>query len=492
LSNVAGDTQDGAEFDPASMPPSPADETARWASLTFTVLFLMNLLDYTDRWILSAVMPQIRADLKIDATQGGMLFFWFLISYTLISPVMGYLGDRGRRTYLLGLGVGLWSLASVGAGFAHNYQQLSLARAFSGIGEATYGVIAPTILMDLYRRESRSRVLSYFYLAMPIGAALGITLGGYLGERYGWHTPFFLVGAPGLLAAFAALVVPEPVRGQSEGVDVGRALDHQRKGATAADYRDLMVNSSFAYTVLGMAFYTFAIGGLAPWLPTFLTVNKGIKLTEATSLLGLTTLLAALTGMTAGGWLADRLAVKNPRALFYVPAAGLIGSIPFVLVAIYSTTKPWIFAGVFFAEALMFVNTGPCNAVIANVVMPNLRSVAFAVSIFAGHMLGDLWSPTLMGWVADTFGRPDAMESVFGRALVAIHATPTRRVGLDPENWTAGLLVVVPALLLAGTVLLVGARHLPGEMALMAAKMKASPRPARGTADTAPAATAAD
>jgi MFS transporter, Spinster family, sphingosine-1-phosphate transporter len=453
-----------------------AASVPQFALVTFLVLFAMNLLDYTDRWVLSAVLPQVRDDLALSNEQAGWLSAWFLISYTAISPFMGYAGDRMKRTWLLAIGVGVWSLATLGSGLAHSYDQLRIARAFLGIGEATYGVIAPTILMDLFSREKRSRVMSWFYLAMPLGGAIGMGLGGFIGKHYGWHAAFFVVGAPGLLAAFLALLLPEPIRGLSEGVDPDKLKAHEKAGASVEDYIDLMVNSSYTYSVLGMAFYTFAIGGLAYWLPTFLTVTKGIEQVRATTLLGLTTLFAAVIGMSAGGVLADRLAKTNPRALFVVPGSALVASIPFILVAIYARSEPWIYAGIFCAEALMFINTGPCNAVIANVVMPNMRSAAYAVAIFAIHLLGDIWSPTLMGWVADTFGQRDAMMTVFGRLLTAIGALPTARAGRDAENLTAGMLVVVPAVLLAGVVLLAGARHLPREMALMLAKLKAKPR----------------
>lgn len=456
--------------------PSAAGQSVKnWAFVTFVALFLMNLLDYTDRWVLSAVLPQVRSDLKLTNEQAGWLSAWFLISYTAISPFMGYAGDRMKRTWLLAIGVGVWSLATVGSGLAHSYNQLCIARAFLGIGEATYGVIAPTILMDLFSREKRARIMSWFYLAMPLGGALGMSVGGFVGKHYGWNVAFFLVGVPGLFAAFSALFLPEPTRGQSEGVDPKKLQAHESAGASREDYIDLMVNSSYTYSVLGMAFYTFAIGGLAYWLPTFLMGSKGIEQVRATTLLGLTTLFAAIIGMTAGGWLADRLAKKNPAALFIVPGLALLASIPFIILAIYGQSVPVIYTGIFFAEALMFVNTGPCNAVIANVVMPNMRSAAYAVAIFAVHVLGDIWSPTIMGWVADTFGQRDAMSSIFGQFLTAIHAMPTVREGHDPENWTAGMLVVVPAVLLAGIVLLAGARHLPREMALMLAKLKSSP-----------------
>ncbi len=453
-----------------------AESTARWARFTFVVLFVMNLLDYTDRWVLSAVLPRVKVDFDLKNYQAGLLLTYFLVSYSLVSPIMGWLGDRTRRTWLLGLGVGVWSLATVGTGLARSYGHLVLARSFLGIGEATYGVLAPTLLMDLFPREKRARVMSAFYLAMPLGGALGMGLGAWIASITGsWRWSFFVVGAPGVVAALAALVLPEPVRGASEGVDPKRLKQHERSGATKEDYIDLMVNSSYTYSVFGMAMYTFAIGGLAAWLPTFLMKTRGMPEVAAGRDIGLVTAVSSIVGMLAGGWLADRLARTSPRALFLVPGAAMLLSVPFMLVGLFATSRPLIFGGIFLAEMLMFINTGPCNAVIANVVAPNMRAAAYAAAIFAVHFLGDIWSPPLIGYVADLFGQPDTMASPIGRFLKSIGAVPVVGETGRPENMVAGLLVVVPAVVLSGVVLLAGARHLPREMALMLAKLKAAP-----------------
>lgn len=477
--------QHGSEIDQAyaapQAPPSPA-ESATAATVTFAILFAMHLLDYVDRNILTALRDQIRANTRlgngelISNEAWGFLATIFLISYSVFSPIMGWLGDRFRRTYLLAAGVAVWALATVGSGLAKDYNHLALARSFLGIGEATYGVIAPTILLDLFRRETRSRLMSAFYLAMPLGAALGIVLGPLLANKLGgWHHAFFVVGAPGIVAAVVALFLPEPIRGATEEVDEARLHQHELAGATRADYVDLMVNSSYTYSVFGMAAYTFAIGGLLIWIPTYLYSTRHFDQQEASNYLGAVTFLSAVIGMMTGGWLADRLAKTSPGALFVVPGVAMLLSIPFVVIALLSD-KPWVIYGsMLLAETLMFVNTGPCSAIIANVVQPNLRAAAFAISTFAVHFLGDIWSPWLIGWAADKFGDADMMKTSIGQFLHRIGADPTQVAGQRPENIVAGLLLLTPALLLSGVVLIAGARHLPREMALMRAKLKAAP-----------------
>jgi len=457
-------------------PKAPVGGPPRWAWVTFVILFAMNLLDYTDRNILTSLRDQIRGDIpSISNERWGLLATIFLVSYSVFSPAMGWLGDRYRRTWLLAAGVGVWSLATVASGLARDYGHLALARSILGIGEATYGVIAPTILLDLFDREQRSKLMSAFYLAMPLGAAMGIMLGPLIARQTSWHSAFFIVGAPGLVAAFVVLFLPDPVRGASEAVDPDRLRQHETAGATREDYVDLMVNSSYTYSVFGMAAYTFAIGGLLIWIPNYLFSTRGFDQVRAGQILGLVTFGAAIVGMMTGGWLADRLAKTRPGALFVVPGVAMILSIPFVIVALLAKSEAVIYGAIFAAEALMFVNTGPCSAIIANVVQPNMRAAAFAVSTFAVHFLGDIWSPWLIGKAADLFGDPITMKGSVGRVLAGLGAVPTQVEGQKPENIVAGLLFITPALLLSGIVLLAGARHLPREMALMRAKLKAAP-----------------
>jgi hypothetical protein len=290
-----------------------------------------------------------------------------------------------------------------------------------------------------------------------------------------WHLAFFMVGAPGIAAALLVLFLPEPVRGASEGIDTEKLKAFERAGARRAEYFALGKNASYMYSVLGMAAYTFAIGGMLVWVPIYLFTTRGFDQARAGTMLGVITLGAAVLGMSAGGWIADRLAKTKPEALFLVPAVAMFGSIPFVVTALLVRAEPMIFAAIFFAEALMFVNTGPCNAIIANVVQPNLRAAAYSIAIFAVHFLGDIWSPSLIGKVADLFGNEEMMAGHLGRVLNSMGAVPTQVTGQAPENIVAGLLVVVPALVLSGILLLIGARHLRREMGVMQAKLLSLP-----------------
>jgi MFS transporter, Spinster family, sphingosine-1-phosphate transporter len=348
-------------------------------------------------------------------------------------------------------------------------------------------VIAPTLLMDLFRRQNRAKILSFFYLAMPFGYAIGLFGGRFIAEESigwfagtglepwaGWRMAFFVVGAPGLIATFFMLLLPEPIRGSSEEASADQVEAHHHTTPTKEDYQDLLVTSSFAYVVFGLAMYTFAFGGMAFWLAPFLERVKGFEAKQATLILGITVALASIIGMTTGGILADLLSRKRPSAMFLVPGFAMLIAVPFTLAAIISSQPVVIIGGLFMAATLMLSTTGPCNAIIANVVTPNMRASAYAISIFFLHFLGDLWSPWLMGRVSDYAGNPEVMATGFGAWLSWFNAEPVRTAAGDLRNLSAGMLVVVPALALGGMVLLAGSRHLPREMSLMLAKLRAT------------------
>jgi len=470
---------------PELPPPAPEARYAsavpavpRWAWGLLLLLCTMSLFDSVDRWLLAAVLPVLpgmRTELDLSESQAGWLSTVLLLSLALASLVIGYFVDRMRRPRLLAVGFALWSLATVSTGLARTFDQMQMARAMVGIGGAISAVIALALIMDLFPRDLRACALTAYFLGAPVGAALAVSFGAALAELTTWQVAFLTAGAPGLLLALLALVFPDPIRGYSEGVDLERVKLHEKVGASLDDYTDLMVNSSYTYALFAITFSSFAFAGLFYWSKAFLTVSKSLPVSLVDSSLGMSFLGAAVVGSLAGGFLAGWSLQTNPRAMFVVPGAAMLAAASLVLVAIYARSAPLVLGGLTLATGLMFMNIVPCFTIISSVTMPNMRGVGCGVALAAIHLLGDAWSPTFMGWVADTFGQKDSMATGFGRALAALGALPVAQPGLDPQNLTAAMLVVIPALLISGFVLLAGARHLPREMALLHAKLRATP-----------------
>jgi len=262
-----------------------------------------------------------------------------------------------------------------------------------GVGEATFAAIAPAYIADLFPQERRGRMLSVFYIALPVGAALGYVIGGVLGSRFGWRAPFYVCAVPGMVVALLLFAVREPERGVQD-----RFKEDDRPNRNSL--RMLMKNPAYMTATLGMAMYTFAIGGISAWMPTFLYRERGVPLEKAALIFGGITVVNGLLATVAGGWWGDAWMKRTPRAYYLLSAWSMALCCPVAVLSIYGP-RGMMFAALCGAEFLLFLNTGPMNTAIVNSVSAKIRAGAVAVNLFIIHALGDAVSPWLMGRIAD-------------------------------------------------------------------------------------------
>ena len=382
---------------------STAPITLNYRRYALGLLLAVNLLNYIDRQVLFAVFPLIKTDLRLSDTALGLLGSAFMLSYLLLAPLFGWLGDRWSRVHLASGGLVVWSLATALAGFAPGYRTLLAARATVGVGEASFGTVSPGLIADFFPKERRGQILSWFYVAIPVGSALGYLLGGVLGQHYGWHAAFLMVGVPGLLLAFPIAFLRTPPRGGEDAAPAGAG------GQAAGGYAGLFKNRSFVCNTLAMAAMTFAIGGLAQWIPSFLNRAHGLDVAWGNTLFGGITVAAGILGTLAGGWLGDRWQRKSGQGYLLVSGWGFLIGAPFAAWAILAHALIPCLCAIFVAEFFLFLNTGPLNTVILNVTPPAVRAMAFAVNIFFIHALGDAFSPSILGWLSDQWGLRSAL-----------------------------------------------------------------------------------
>lgn len=365
------------------------DRSNAWIALL--LLTALNFINYVDRSILFAVQELVKVEFTLSDKEVGFLTSAFFACYMVAAPLIAPLADRYPRKWIMAAGAFVWSVATLLTAVTHNYDELLLRHVLVGIGEATFVVISPAFLSDLFPESKRGRVLSIFYLAIPAGTALGYLVGGYLGHQHGWRMPFLVCSVPGLLLCFGLCALKEPVRGAS---------DHIAESVERGTVLGLFRNKAYLTITLGLAMLTFALGGLQVWMPTFLSRMRGVPLDHANLVFGGMTLVSGIFATLLGGWLGDRLLRRTPAAYQLVSATGMVLSIPPMIAAIY-VVGPAMYPAIFIGEFLLLLNTGPLNAALVNSVSARIRATAVAVNLFTIHLLGDAFSPTLIGWVSD-------------------------------------------------------------------------------------------
>ncbi|HEV2729047.1 MAG TPA: MFS transporter [Terriglobales bacterium] len=355
------------------------------------VLTALNLLNYVDRNVLFAVQPLVQDEFHISKTQVGYLTSSFLLFYMFAAPFVGPLADRYSRKLIIGLGAIFWSALTLLTAVTHTYTELLIRHTLVGVGEATFATIAPTFVADLFAEDRRGRILGIFYLAIPVGSAGGYLLGGHLAPLHGWRFPFYIAAAPGFLLALAVLFLKEPARGQ---------FDSLKETPERGTILGLARNPAFLTATLGMAAMTFSLGGIQVWIPQFLYSERHYSLEAANFTFGIVIVVDGILASLAGGWLGDYLLRRTKSSYYLISAASMALGVPVMIVALF-VAGPVMVPAIAVAAFFLLLNTSPLNAALINAVGPHIRATAIAVNIFIIHILGDVPSPTMMGWVAD-------------------------------------------------------------------------------------------
>ena len=370
---------------------NPVTDKRLYPRTALIVLTLLNLVNYVDRSVLNAVQPLVQSEFQLTKTQLGYLTSAFLIFYMIAAPFVGPLADRYSRKLIIALGAFFWSGLTLLTAVTHNYTELLIRHTLVGIGEATFVTIAPTFVADLFAAEKRGRILAVFYLAIPVGFALGYLLGGHLGPTHGWRFPFYIAAAPGFLIGIAVLFLKEPVRGQ---------FDTLKETPDRNTVLGLARNPAFLTATLGMAMMTFSMGGILVWMPQFLFSERHYTLEAANSMFGIIVVVDGILAALIGGWLGDYLLPRMKGSYYFISAVGMALGVPVMIVALFHHGRAMVPA-IAIAAFFLLLNTSPLNAALINSVGAHIRATAIAVNIFIIHILGDVPSPTMMGWVAD-------------------------------------------------------------------------------------------
>jgi MFS family permease len=373
--------------------PEPS-RTASVAGATTALVLLtaLNFVNYIDRYILPGVQEQVKVEFHLSDEHIGTLTFWFMIAYMFTSPITGWLGDRFPRKPMIVIAALFWAAINFLTATVHSYDSLNVRHAALGVGEASFGIFAPSLLADYYGPDQRNRVLTIFNVAIPVGAALGYLVGGTVGEHYGWRMSFIVSAIPAaILAILIAILMKEPARGASQ---------HEKAKVEKGTILSLIKNPAYLCSILGYAAVTFSLGGISWWMPSFLQRIDGRSQSSAAYIMGAITVVAGLGGTITGGTIAQKWSRTNSKALYLVPAISAAIAVPPALLCFFGPHNLTLY-GLGAAIYLIFLGTGPVNAATLNAVRPEIRATAMAGQLFIIHALGDAISPRIIGAVSD-------------------------------------------------------------------------------------------
>jgi MFS transporter, Spinster family, sphingosine-1-phosphate transporter len=402
---------------------------ARFGKRLFWFIVGINFLNYLDRYTLPAVLEPLGRDLALTDAQRGWLGSAFLLSYMVTAPLFGALGDRRSRPRIISLAIAAWSLATASTWLVRSFEGLLCLRAVVGVGEAAYYGLGVAMLCDLVPERQRALKLTWFFLAIPLGSAIGFGLAGVIAEHLGWRASFLVCGLPGLLVALAMWFVKDPERGANDLV-----ADETRDLGFGQRLRFLLTHRVWLATTACYVGYTFAMGALTHWSASFLERVHGVGTGSAGLTFGAMAAVTGIGGTLAGGALTQRLQARHPdidvhfsSATLVLAAIGVAGYL--LLPGLYASL-----GALFTAMLLLFASTTPINNLTVSSLPASIRAFGASLNVFFIHLLGDAISPAAVGAISD-------------------------RSGATASSLAHALLVTLPALLLAGLVLLLARRR---------------------------------
>lgn len=391
----------------AESPRVPAAEGNR----VLAVLWLVYVFNFVDRNILSILLEPVKQELGVSDTAMGFLTgFAFAVFYTVAGIPIARLADRSSRRVVMAAGVAFWSLATMASGFVRSFAELALARVAVGVGEASATPAAHSIISDYFPPERRTRAIAIYNTGANGGILVGLVLGGWLQQTFGWRVAFLVVGLPGLLvAALVAALVTEPPRGLSEARDASADAPPLGEGL-----RLLRGFRTYRHLAIAAGLYAMPNYGSIAWMPTFVVRVFGGSYAEVGLVLGLVLGLVGAAGTYVAGVLCDRLLARDARWLVWVPAIASAASVPFFAVAVLAPTFSWALPFYAASAFLGAMFAAPTYALVQALAPLRMRAMASAVLLFILNLIGLGLGPTVVGILND------ALHPRFGNDAIRV------------------------------------------------------------------------
>jgi MFS family permease len=377
-----------------------------YSNYVFILLFLLYLFDYADRMVVNSMFSYIQKDLGINDFQSGWLVSVIYLTIGLLTFPVSLVIDRWSRTKTIGIMAIVWSLATLLCAFTGNYVQLFMARILIGFGEAGYAPGGSALISGLYPIEKRSKMMGLWNASIPLGSAIGVTMGGIIASTWGWKHAFGIVAVPGLIIAILFLFVKD-----YKTVDLSRVdqSNNRIKMERKDMIREFLKKPSVIFTYFGMTAIVFVTTAMIVWLPKFFEISSGMDPKKAGTLAGAVMMLA-LIGAPAGGYIIDRWRKTEPRARMLFPAITTFISAILLFLAFYIFKGPMQLVTLFVFGIFIMLFISGAAAVTQDVIHPGLRATSYAIAVLVQNLLGSFTAPIVLGRISDLTNIKTAMS----------------------------------------------------------------------------------
>lgn len=366
----------------------------RYSWYALAVLTAVYVLNFLDRTLIYILFTPIKKEMAFSDLQLALLGTTsFVIFYTLLGIPFGRLADRASRKNIIACGLAIWSLFSGLTGFANSFWTLFFCRVMVGVGEATLGPAALSLLSDYFPPRMRATVQSVYASGIAIGGGLAFFLGGTIGQLYGWRWAFYLLGFPGLLLAVLVFFLREEPRGRTESVEY-----------TSSDWRVLFQSPKLRYLYLGYALFGLAANNLGIWVPTFFVRVHHMSILMIGTAAGILSIVIGIPAMILGGYYSDRFSRLFTGGRMAFTAYAALASIPLWLALLFTNNIALLVAVniVLYALALMWV--GPATADVSDIAGPNLRGLGIGIFFSTVNIVAYGIGSPLIGKLSDALG----------------------------------------------------------------------------------------
>lgn len=360
------------------------------------ILTLINLLNYLDRQVVFPLFALLKADFGLTDFHLGILGTMFLLVQSLAAFPMGILADRISRRVIVSAGVTFWSLATFASGLANNFASLLGIRSLVGVGEASYGPAAVSMISDNFPPETNSRIQGIFNVGMLVGGTLGAIIGGLVAFYFNnWRLAFFIVSIPGFILALLALRIKD------------KRIEHHEEKISLFT---LVENKAFLWLIVSGTLVSFAVGAFITWGVEFISRYKDYNVRDASLILGFGMMAASTVGVLLGSYLADRLHRKYAWGRSIVVALSLMIAGPLMYFGLADTGKDAFLFFFFTGAIFLSVYLGPVTAILHDIVPKQFRGSAFGIYVLFIHLIGEAFAPAIIGVISDAHGLRAGLE----------------------------------------------------------------------------------